>query len=233
VENLVGWVKGSFFKCRRFHDAADRDAQLRHWLVTGNTERPSRATGEIPAVRLAQERARLRPLAIAPADYALAIPVVVNAQGRVIQDGREYSMSPDLIGQPATLRLYVDRAEITTKTGSGVRHPRLAAGQISILPEHRRAMVDAVRGARGRLYYQRQSLWELGPAAEQWLTELVHRRPAAWRRDVEQCFTWLQDYGPTALREAFAWGVRHHVVGAEYVATALARQPAALQEAGR
>jgi hypothetical protein len=37
VENLVGWVKGSFFKCRRFHDRADLlEAQLREWLTAVN-----------------------------------------------------------------------------------------------------------------------------------------------------------------------------------------------------
>ena len=232
VENLVGWVKGSFFKCRRFHDRADLEAQLAQWLVSVNTERPSRATHIIPAVRLAEERARLRPLPMAPGDYALKIPVVVTARARVSYEGRDYSMPPGTIGQPATLHLYRDRLEIVTKTGAVVRHPRgRAAGQLSILPEHRGAMVDAVRGVRARLYYQRQSLWELGPAAEHWLTELVHRRPAQWRPDVEQCFTFLQDYGAAALLDAFAWGVHHHAIGAEYVATHLARRPAAVEGA--
>jgi transposase len=232
VENLVGWVKGSFFKCRRFHDRADLEAQLAQWLVTINTERPSRATHIIPAVRLAEERARLRPLPIAPADYALKIPVVVTARARVSYEGRDYSMPPATIGQPATLHLYRDRLEIVTKTGAVVQHARGGApGQLSILPEHRGAMVDAVRGVRARLYYQRQSLWELGPPAERWLTELVHRRPAQWRPDVEQCFTFLQDYGAAALLDAFAWGVHHHAIGAEYVATHLARQPARVEAA--
>lgn len=31
VENLVGWVKGSFFKVRRFQDRADLEAQLSSW----------------------------------------------------------------------------------------------------------------------------------------------------------------------------------------------------------
>src|SRR5438034_290726 len=52
VENLVGWVKGSFFRCRRFHDRADLERQLAEWLAEGNTRRPNRATGEIPAMRL-------------------------------------------------------------------------------------------------------------------------------------------------------------------------------------
>jgi hypothetical protein len=233
VENLVGWVKGSFFKCRRFHDRADLEAQLAQWLTVVNTERPSRATGEIPAVRLAQERQRLRPLPIPAAAYALKIPVVVSARARVAYEGGEYSMPPTTIGQPATLHLYRDRIELVTKTGEVVRHRRAQArGQASILPAHRAAMLDAVRGVRARLYYQRQSLWELGPAAERWLTDLVHRRPSQWRRDVEQCFALLQDHGPTALLDALAWGVRHHAIGAEYVRTQLARRPA-LQAAAR
>ena len=35
VENLVGWVKGSFFKQRRFLDEADLQAQLIEWLTRG------------------------------------------------------------------------------------------------------------------------------------------------------------------------------------------------------
>src|SRR5688572_14792161 len=192
VENLVGWVKKSFFTCRRFHDRADLERQLTAWLLDVNTVRPSRATGVIPAIRLAEERLRLRPLPIAPRAYALKIPVVVSAQGRVRHAGVDYSMPADTLGQTATLHLYEDRLEIVTKTGAVVAHPRRTRGA-SILPEHRAALLDRVHGARGQLYFQRQSLWELGPHAEAWLTELVHRRPARWRPDVEACFALLQD----------------------------------------
>ena len=225
VEQLVGWVKRSFFSCRRFHDRADLERQLTAWLLDVNTVRPSRATGIIPAVRLAEERARLRPLPIAPRAYALKIPVVVSAQGRIRHAGAEYSMPADTLGQTATLHLFEDRLEIITKTGVVVRHLRRPRG-VSILPEHRAALLDRVHGARGQLYFQRQSLWELGPQAEAWLTELVHRRPAQWRPDVEACFTLLQDYGAAALHDAFAWGGRHGAIGAEYVRTHLATRPA-------
>jgi transposase len=221
VEQLVGWVKRSFFACRRFHDRADLERQLTAWLLDVNTVRPSRATGVVPAVRLAEERARLRPLPIAPRAYALKIPVVVSAQSRVRHAGVDYSMPADTLGQTATLHLYEDRIEIVTKTGAVVPHPRRTRG-VSILPEHRAALLDRVHGARGQLYFQRQSLWELGPQAEAWLTELVHRRPARWRPDVEACFALLQDYGPAALHDAFTWGVQHGAIGAEYVRTRLA-----------
>ncbi len=190
-----------------------------------NTVRPSRATGVIPAVRLAEEQSRLRPLPIAPGAYALKLPVVVSAQGRVRHDGVEYSMPADAIGQSATLHLYEEHLEIVTKAGAVIRHPRRARGA-SILPEHRAGLLARVRGVRGQLYFQRQSLWELGPEAEAWLTELIHRRPARWQPDVEACFTLLQDYGAPPLRRAFAWGTRHGAVGAEYVRTHLATTPA-------
>jgi transposase len=221
VENLVGWVKGSFFKCRRFHDRADVDRQLAEWLDEGNTRRPNRATGEIPARRLIHERARLRSLPIPATAYALTIPVVVGAQARVRCDGGDYSVSPEAIGQAATVHLYEDRLEIVLKTGAVIAHPR--GRGLHIAPSHRTAILEQVRGRRGRLYFQRQSLWELGADAETWLTELVHRRPAAWRQDVEACFTLLQDYGPEPLNAAFARDVRHGVIGAEYVRTHFAR----------
>ncbi len=131
-------------------------------------------------------------------------------------------MPPETIGQPATLHLSRDRVEIVTKTGLAVAHRRCGPGERSIRPEHRAATLEQVRGVRGRLYFQRQSLGELGPEAEAWLTELVHRRPARWRLDVEACFTLLQDYGPEALRPAFAWGVQPGALGAEYVRTRVA-----------
>jgi hypothetical protein len=127
-------------------------------------------------------------------------------------------MPPETIGQPATLQLYRDHVELVTRTGLRIRHAgRLPRGQVSLLPEHRAAMLGAVRGRRARLYYQRQSLWELGAAAETWLTELVHRRPARWALDVEQGFALLQEHGPQRILGAFAQGVRQRAIGAEYV----------------
>jgi hypothetical protein len=51
----VGFVKSSFFKVRRFHDEEDLQQQLIEWHREVNEERPCRATGVIPAVRLTEE----------------------------------------------------------------------------------------------------------------------------------------------------------------------------------
>jgi transposase len=44
VKRLVGWVKGAFFKPRKFQDEADLRDQLAAWLVTVRTKTLSRAT---------------------------------------------------------------------------------------------------------------------------------------------------------------------------------------------
>lgn len=110
VEELVKWVKGSFFKQRRFQEMDDLLAQLTEWLTEMNTERPSRATGVIPAVRREQER--LRAPRVQPAELALRIPVSVGPTAEVLHDTHAYSMPPDAAGLPGTLYLYRDRVRI-------------------------------------------------------------------------------------------------------------------------
>jgi transposase len=55
VENLVGFVKSSFFKAHEFDDPDDLREKLAKWHIHVNDERPSRATGEIPRVRMLLE----------------------------------------------------------------------------------------------------------------------------------------------------------------------------------
>jgi hypothetical protein len=90
VENLVGFVKSSFFKVRRFHDEEDLRQQLQAWHGEVNEQRPCRATGVIPAVRWAEEKPRLRPLKVQPEDLALRIPVYVGPTATVLHDGHAY-----------------------------------------------------------------------------------------------------------------------------------------------
>ena len=178
VENLVGWVKGSFFKQRRFLDRADLEQQLREWLTETNTVRPSRATGVPPAARIAEERARLRPLKIAPADLALRIPVSVSPMGVVLHDGHPYSMPPDAIGLPGKLYLYRERVRIIAGRFSAEHVRQFQPGDGSILPEHRAQRVAAVSGKRARRYLQRQHLLDLGPVDAR-LSHRTHPSPPA------------------------------------------------------
>src|SRR5262245_26478162 len=218
VENLVGWLKKPFFKQRRFLDRADLERQLRDWLTDANLTRPSRATGVPPAARIAEDRGRLRPLKVAPADLALRIPVSVSPTGVVIHDGHPYSMPPEAIGLPGTLYLYRDRVRIIAGRFSAEHERKVQPGDGSILPEHRAQRVAAVSGKRARRYLQRQHLIDLGAAALAYLTELTHRRPRTWIPEVERLHQLLQTHGDAALRRAFERGLAEQAIGAEYIA---------------
>lgn len=223
VEKLVGWVKGSFFKQRRFLDEADLERQLGEWLVEVNTQRPSRATGVTHEARMRDERPRLRPVKVKPADLAIRVPVVVGPTGMVVDDTRAYSMPPDAIGLAGTLFLYPDRVRVLAGRHEAI-HSRLREPNTrSVLPEHRKQMVDAVRGKRAKQYFKRQQLLQLGAGAEAFLTELVHRRPRVWLDDVEQLFEMLEEHGDAALRSALERALSAQTIGAEYVAHALGR----------
>jgi len=197
VENLVGWVKGSFFKVRRFHDREDLERQLVAWLEEVNTQRPSRATNEIPAERMKVERERLTPMAIPASEYPLRITTMVRTTGFVEYGGIRYSMPPKTIGIPGTLFLYPNKVRIVTRDGTEAEHPRYpAVGNTSYRSEDRVAKLAAVHGQRARLYQKRQEILDLGPPAEALMTEWVHHPHMNWKHQVEVLHDLLVCYGP-------------------------------------
>jgi transposase len=221
VENLVGFVKSSFFKVRRFHDAEDLRQQLRDWHREVNEERPCRATGIIPRLRLAEEAPRLRALKVQPGELALRIPVYVGPTATVVHDGHAYSMPPEAISMPATLYLYADRVRIVAGRHEATHPRKFAAQEASWLAEHRAAMVAAVSGKRGKRYLKRQQLLELGEPAIRYLTEIVHRRPRQWFEDVDRLHAMLQCHGAEVLRRAMEQGLKEQMFGALYVERSL------------
>jgi transposase len=217
VENLVGWVKGSFFKQRRFVDDADLATQLAEWHREANTVRASRATGIVPSVRLAEERARLRPLRVTPAELALRFPIFVGPTGYVTFDTQQYSMEPESIGIAGTLFLHRDRVRIVAGRFESTHERLFERGAKSTLPGHRVSHVAAVSGKRGKLYLKRQQLLDLGSVLFEYLTELVHRRPLAWNAEIERMHALLESYGESALVASTARALHDRCFGAEYV----------------
>jgi len=187
-----------------------------------NTERPCRATRIIPAVRLEEERPRLRALKIAPPHLALRVPVVVGPTAEVVHDTHPYSMPPDAIGIAGTLFLYRDRVRILAGRFEATHQRLFVPHAKSTLPEHRAQHVAAVSGKRAKRYLQREHLLALGPSALDYLTELTHRRPGIWLRDVDRLHTLLATYGDEAMRAAFTRGLAEQAIGAEYIAHYLA-----------
>jgi transposase len=204
VENLVGFVKRSFFRARQFQDlTTDLPQQLTAWLVEVNTVRPCRATKATPAARLAAEQARMKPLAVPPAEYGLTVPVTVGPTAMVTHAGIRYAMPAAACGLPATLWLYPERVKIV--------------GLVSYLPGQRATQLAHVFGKRKRLYFMRERLLELGAVGEAFLTELVHQRPHTWAGDVERLFQLLEEVGEGVFRLLLQRALMQRTFGAEYV----------------
>ena len=208
VERLVGWVKSSFFKHRKFQDDADLRAQLVAWQLEVNTKTPSRATNVIPETRRQEELARLRPIKVFPEKLALRIPIFVGPTAEVVFEGATYSMPPKATHVAGTLFLYEDRLHIIAGRFEAWHRRRGKNEPPEPLPEHRAAKIAAVHGTRAKLYEKRQQLLNLGSDALMLLTEITHREPKLASRRVEELYDLLDRCGDHTMREAIGRAVR-------------------------
>ncbi|HLK40232.1 MAG TPA: IS21 family transposase [Polyangiaceae bacterium] len=233
VERLVGWVKGSFFKHRKFQDEADLHAQLEAWHFEVNTKTPSRATGVIPETRRQEELARLRPIKVFPEKLALRVPIFVGPTAEVMFEGAPYSMPPEATHIAGTLFLYEDRLHIVAGRFESRHRRRSKHEPPAPLPEHRAAKIAAVHGKRAKLYEKRQQVLNLGPDALALLTEITHREPKLSSRRVEDLYALLEAYGDDSMREAIGRAVRSAALSVAGVRRALGTSGARRLEGSR
>jgi hypothetical protein len=85
----------------------------------------------------------------------------------------------------------------------------------SVLPEHRSERLARVSGRRGKQYFKRQDLLDLGELALVIIDEVVHCRPHAWADDINALHDVLQAHGDGPLRLAM-----HMAVAAGELSTA-------------
>lgn len=237
VERLVGWVKGSFFKHRKFLDETDIATQLAEWHIEVNSKTPSRATGVIPEIRRQDELARFRPIKVFPENLAVRIPIFVGPTAEVSFEGVPYSMPPDATLIAGTLFLYEEKLRVVASRFEATHRRRKKGDPIEPLPEHRAAKIAAVHGKRAKLYEKRQQILNLGPDALSLLTEITHRETKRAGRRVEELYAFLERYGTDALREAVSYAVARNQMTVVAVRRRLMRQkpgqlPLALVPAG-
>ena len=226
VERLVGWVKGSFFKHRKFQDEGDLHAQLAAWHRTVNHETKSRATNVIPETKRLEELARLRPIKVFPEKLALRLPVFVGPTAEVIFEAVPYSMPPEATHVAGTLFLYEDRLRIVAGRFEVLHRRRKKGEPPAPLPEHRAAKVAAVHGKRAKLYEKRQQLLNLGSDSLALLTEITHREPKLSSRHVEDLYALLEKHGDDAMRDAVRQAVRSNKFTVAAVARGLSKASA-------
>lgn len=212
VERLVGWVKSSFFKPRKFQDERDLQAQLIAWLVEVNERTPSRATKVIPEIRRREELPRLRSVKVLPETLAIRVPVMVGPTAEVMFEGMPYSMPPKAAHVAGTAFVYENKLRIIAGRFEAEHRRRRKGEPPAPLPEHRAAKIAAVHGTRAKLYEKRQQVLQLGPSALELLTHIIHREPRQSSVRVEQLFELLDQYGDDILRKAIDLAVANQVL---------------------
>jgi hypothetical protein len=100
---------------RTFYDEQDLAEQCRDWLRQVNTERPSDATREFPAVLLAQEQSHFGSIPVQAADYGFFDSVVVSREGLVTIETNRYSVSAHLMGRALTARIHLAYIDLSAQ----------------------------------------------------------------------------------------------------------------------
>jgi transposase len=207
VEQLVKWVKNSFFKWRKFIDEADLETQLATWVREVNFETANRATAKFPETLRREELARLRPVRVLPETLALRIPIFVGITAEVMFEGVAYTMPPSAANVAGTAFVYADRIRFVAGRHEAVHARRKPGDPPASLPEHRAQKLAAVHEGRQRLYEMRQQILRLGQDALTVVTALVHRSPEKHYGKVERLYSLLEQHGEDAMRAAFAHAV--------------------------
>ena len=118
--------------------------------------RQHETTRERPLDRFEQERALLRPLPAIPFDTDEVVPAVVNPHARIAFDGNRYSVPPQFVRRPITIRANRDELRLLHEGQVVAQHVRsYERGQLLVLPEHRLAALTLRQRPRQQALEQR------------------------------------------------------------------------------
>jgi transposase len=216
VENLVKYVKGNFLAGRTFHDDADLAEQCKEWLRFVNTERPSDATGEIPADLLAQEQLQFGPLPACAADYGFFDCVVVSREGLVAIETNRYSAPAHLMGRALTARIHAERVELFADHERVATHVRFKGQHARIIdPAHFEAAFPSK--PRGRVMVYRDWLCSLSPVVLSYVGELSHKRRRELGEQMLALYELARESGTADFMAALELAAEQQMYGAEYV----------------
>jgi transposase len=230
VENLVKFVKGNFLAGRSFYDDADLAEQCHQWLRQVNTERPSDATGEPPAVLLAEEQPKFGPLPGVASDYGFFDCVVVSREGLVAIETNRYSVPAHLMGRALTARIHRSRIELFADQELVATHVRLPAQNARVIdPAHFEAAF--VSKPRGRVMVYRDWLCSLSPVVMSYVHEISHKRRKEMKQQMIALYDLAQEIGKADFIAALELAAEQQMYGAEYL-RAIVSIPSELQPTG-
>jgi hypothetical protein len=170
VENLVGYAKSDLVvpACDGWGSLEDANAAARAWCTEVNAQVHSEIAA-VPAARLAQELACLRPLPSLRAAIQRGEQRKVDRLATVRFGSARYSVPARLVGERVWVSVAAERVLIDHRDARVAEHPLIAPGEVSIIDEHYGgAATPPRRAVRARTATERAFL-ALGAAAEAFL----------------------------------------------------------------
>jgi transposase len=202
VEGGVRYVKhnalaGRADELQRFEDYL---TLAPYWRDRVANLRLHQTTRERPIERFEQERALLRPLPAIPFDTDEVVPAIVSPHARVAFDGNRYSVPPQFVRRPITLRANRDELRLLHEGQVVAEHVRsYERGQLLVLPEHRLAAINLRQRPPQQALEQEFDSW--GPQARAFHLGL-NGRPIKTGVHVRRLLNLAQLYGRTEVLAA-------------------------------
>jgi hypothetical protein len=133
VENLVKFVKTSFFSARRFNNVEEVRKGLRSWLARTANGKISQATGRIPSDLLSREQGALAPIRAS----LFKQDTILDRQQRLVDDKSFISVSASRYSVPHDFRnkqVWVYRTDLHLIIYESLAGKEIARHQLSSLP---------------------------------------------------------------------------------------------------
>jgi transposase len=217
VEASVRYVKHNALAGRaeellRFEDYL---ALAPYWRDQVANLRKHETTHERPIDRFEQERALLRPLPAIPFDTDEVVPAVVNPHARIAFDGNRYSVPPQFVRRPLTIRANRDELRLLHEGQVVAQHVRsYERGQLLVLPDHRLAALALRQRPGQQALAQEFDAW--GPEARAFHLHW-NSRPVKTGVHIRRLLGLAKIYGRTEVLAAIARALALATYDAAYV----------------
>lgn len=149
LERSHRYLRSNFEPGRRFANHLDFQHQFNEWCEKVN-RREHRTTRAVPAERLEQERARMRPLPERPLDLDRRFVMRVPAQPYLRFDRNDYSLDPRFAGRRVQVRVsQTHLTAVVLDTGElACRHRRVFAGGLTFTDHAHQSELERARARR-------------------------------------------------------------------------------------
>ena len=224
VEAGVRYVKYNALQGRAEELTTWRDYQelAVRWRDEVANVRLHQATGQRPIDRFGHERSCMRALPPLRFDTDEIVATVVNSHARVRFDGNRYSIPPDYVGKPVTIRAGAESVRILHEGREIARHQRsYARGQQIRQTEHQLQALQRRRRTRGR--HLEETFDALGEVAREFHLKL-QTRPVKTTHHLRRLLNLVRLYGRREVLAAIARAHQYQTYDAAYVETILLQE---------